>query len=56
MITVKCTYSNGDVIVTPINGTLESAKEYFLGQWFNFGDNDWKEDDDMQRCIRVELA
>jgi hypothetical protein len=56
MIAVKCTYSNGDTITTDINGTLESAKQYFLGQWFNFGDTDAKPYDDMQRCINVEIV
>lgn len=54
MITVKCFYSNGDTITTDINGTLESAKNYFLGQWFNFGDTDIKPYDDMQQCVKVE--
>jgi hypothetical protein len=54
MLTVKCTYSNGDTITTAINGTFENAKQYFLGQWFNFGDTDAKPYDDMQQCIKVE--
>ncbi len=32
MITVKCTYSNGDTITTSINGTLEGAKDYVFKQ------------------------
>lgn len=56
MITVKCTYSNGDTITTPINGTIETAENYFLGNWFNFGDNDFNERDNMQQCIKVDLV
>ncbi|MBM7598134.1 hypothetical protein JOC34_000491 [Virgibacillus halotolerans] len=55
MIAIKCTYSNGDTSTTDINGTLESAKDYFLNQWFNFGDTEEKPHDDMQQCIKVEL-
>lgn len=54
MTTVKCTYSNGDSITTDINGSIEEAKIYFLGNWFNFGDTDEKPYDDMQQCIKVE--
>jgi len=50
MITVKCTYSNGETIVTDINGTLESAKNYFLMNWFNIGNIE----DNMQQCVKVE--
>ncbi len=52
MITVKCTYSNGDTITTGINGTLETAKDYFLGNWFNIG----SVEDNMQQCVNVELV
>jgi len=51
MITVKCTYSNGDTITTSINGTLESAKDYFLGNIFNIGTLE----DNIQQCVKVEL-
>lgn len=50
MITVKCTYSNGDTITASINGTIESAKQYFLNNWFNIG----SVEDNMQQCINVE--
>jgi hypothetical protein len=29
MITVKCTYADGDIIVTRFNGTLQEAKPIF---------------------------
>lgn len=50
MITVRCLYSNGDVITTPINDNLEGARKYFLDHWFNLG----IVEDNMQKCIKVE--
>ena len=50
MITVKCTYSNGDIIVTRFNGTLQEAEAYFLDKTFNVG----TVYDNMQKCIKVE--
>lgn len=49
MTTVKCTYSNGEIITTRINGTVETANQYFLNQWFNLG----TVEDNMQKCIEV---
>jgi hypothetical protein len=50
MTYVKCYYANGDTIKTRINGTLEQAEAYFIGQTFNIGTID----DNMQECIFVE--
>lgn len=50
MITVKCTYSSGDIITTRFNGTFQEAESYFLNQIFNIG----TVYDNMQKCIRVE--
>lgn len=52
MITVKCTYENGDVINTGINSDFEEAKEYYLNKYFNIGSSDF---DNMQKCVNVEL-
>lgn len=52
MITVKCTYSNGQTITTSMNGSLETANSYFVGQWFNLGSIE----DNMQQCVKVELV
>jgi len=52
MITVKCTYANGETITTCINEDLEGAKEYFLNKYFNIGSSDF---DNMQKCVNVEL-
>jgi hypothetical protein len=50
MIDVKCTYENGDTTTTGINATLTEARQYFEGNYFNLG----VEDDNMQKCIKVE--
>lgn len=52
MITVRCTYSNDDEVTTRINATFDEARAYFLNQWFNLG----TVEDNMQRCVRVELV
>ncbi len=51
MLTIQCTYSNGVKLVTRINGTIEEAKRYFLGHWFNLGIIE----DNIQDCTEVEL-
>lgn len=51
MITVRCTYGNGDIVVTRINATLDEARAYFLGNWFNIGSGP---EDNMQQCVKVE--
>jgi hypothetical protein len=53
-IDVKCTYEDGNEIITGFNGTLEEAKKYFLGQYFNFGDTDEHPKDKMVKCVKVE--
>lgn len=37
MITVKVTFTDVNTITTPINATIEEAKKYYVGKWFNFG-------------------
>ena len=37
MITVKVTFTDGNIITTGINATIEEAKKYYVGKWFNFG-------------------
>ena len=50
MLTVKCYYSNGDTIITGINGTFQDAEKYFLNRVFNIG----SVEDNMQKCIKIE--
>ena len=47
---IKCTYANGDEILTRFNGTLQEAKTYFLNQVFNIG----ADRDNLQKCVKVE--
>lgn len=51
MIEIKVVFNDGDFLFTKFNGTLEKAKDYYLGHYFNFG----KLTDDMKKCISVEL-
>lgn len=37
MLTVKCVYSNGEVVYTRINATINEARRYFIGNVFNVG-------------------
>jgi hypothetical protein len=53
MITVRVRFADGDEIITGINTTLEGAREYYLGKWFNVGIGP---DDNMQRAIAVDLV
>lgn len=52
MITVTCTYANGDTVTTRFNGTPEQAQAYFVGQTFNVG----TVEDNMQRCVSITVA
>ena len=52
MITVKCTYADGDTVTTGFNGTEQDARFYFLGQTFNIG----LVDDNLQTCTAVEVV
>lgn len=52
---IRLTYSNGRVSETEINGTEAEIRQYYLGQWFNFGDTDSHPADDMQKVVSVEF-
>lgn len=50
---VKVTFDNGDHLLTEINGTEESVREYYrIGKVFNIGVG---EHDKMQRVAEVEF-
>jgi hypothetical protein len=51
MITVKCTYADGDTITTRFNGTPEDARKYFVGNTFNIG----SVEDNNQKCLSIEV-
>ncbi|GAA0128696.1 hypothetical protein MMMIC1C10_11200 [Methanococcus maripaludis] len=50
MIIVKCTYKNGEEIISRINGTIKDAENYFLNKIFNIGSLE----DNLQKCVKVE--
>lgn len=52
MKTVKVIFTNGDEIITDINGSDEEIRAYYrIGNTFNLGD--YK--DDMQQVVSVEI-
>lgn len=50
----KITFADGNTITTGMNATLAEAKEYYIGQAFNFGDTDSCPKDKMVQAITVE--
>ena len=50
----KITFNDGDHLITSMNATLEEAKEYYIGQSLNFGDNDTHPKDLMKVAVKVE--
>jgi hypothetical protein len=54
MNSFKLTYSDGSSQVSSFNGDIRDAKDYWLGRWFNVGDNDWGESDIMIQVVTVE--
>jgi hypothetical protein len=51
-IDIICQYEGGEITSTGFNGTLQEAREYFEGKYFNLG----IEKDFMVKCLRVCLA
>lgn len=54
MITVKVTCHNGNSWVTQINGNLETAKAYFMGQCFVREDDQGNERKDIVTSVEVQ--
>lgn len=54
MIDVIVLFEDGNTIRTSINGTLDDAKNYYLGKRFNFGDNEECPKDKMVLAISVK--
>lgn len=52
--TVRCVYSNGDTITTPINATPEEARRYFLGLVRTVEDEE-TERETRTTCVRVDV-
>lgn len=55
MRTVKVTFSDGNSLVTSINGTDEEIRRYYVGQTFNFGDTDECPQDKLVTGVSVEF-
>jgi hypothetical protein len=53
--TVRITYADGNTCDTWINGTMQSIREYYIGNFFNFGDTDFGVPDNMQEAVSVEF-
>lgn len=54
-ISLEVTFEDGNSLRTEMNGTLEEAREYYVGKAFNFGDRTFGEGDRMVRATKVEL-
>lgn len=52
MRTIKVHFSDGNSLVTAINGTRDEIEKYYLGKYFNLGDG---EKDKMEKAIRIEF-
>lgn len=53
MRTIKVIFSNGDSLVTDINGSDEQIKAHYIGRVFNFGDSDTCPSDVLVKAIEV---
>jgi hypothetical protein len=49
------TFSDGNIIQTGFNGSLEEAENYYIGTRFQFGDTDEKPYDLMVEAVKVEV-
>ena len=54
MNTFKITYENGDTTITGMNATLDEAKAYYIGTYFQFGDTEECPYDRMIKAVDVE--
>ena len=54
MKSVRVNFSNGDSLVTSIDGTDSEIRDYYIGQIFNLGHPDSQ--DKMVRCDSIEFC
>jgi len=54
MIAIQVTFADGYSLITNMNGTIEEARAYYLGQEFQFGDTEEHPRDRMVRAVAVE--
>lgn len=50
----RITFADGNVLVTDMNANLDEARQYYVGQSFNFGDTDACPQDRMVMAVNVE--
>lgn len=50
----KVTFLDGNMIVTDMNATLEEARAYYVGKYFQFGDTQEYSADLMVKAVSVE--
>ena len=51
MRTIKVHFSDGDSLVSKINGTTDEIENYFFGKVFNIG----SVTDKLVKCVRIEF-
>lgn len=51
--TVRVDFADGNHLVTDINGTEQEIRDYYAGQFFNFGDTEEHPADRMVEAVRV---
>ena len=54
MNSFRVTFEDGNTLVTDMNASLEEAKAYYVGQYFQFGDTDECPSDKMVKAVLVE--
>lgn len=54
MSTFKVTFADGNTVTTGFNGNLKDAENYYLGQYFQFGDTEEHPGDLMVKAVKVE--
>ena len=56
MKTVEVIFSNGNTLITDINGSDEQIRAYYIGKVFNFGDTDTCPNDVLVKCIDIIIS
>ncbi len=54
MICIEAIFENGNRIITDINCTFEQASTYYVGNYFQFGDNEQHPEDLLVKCIAIK--
>ena len=53
MIAIEVIFENGNTILTDINATFEEASNYYVGKYFQFGDNEQHPEDLLVKCVAI---